>query len=134
MNSVYKGGGKGGSLTPPQGNAPTDRASAIKFLNRQSFQMSTGSEDTDDPDDDDLIPLRYLLDPIVIGYLQVADIHDWKHGGPRPNLAFHPSTRYTCAREAPAVTSALAPVPAHAPARAHLHVPNLILPTGAARG
>ena len=90
--------------------------------------MSTGSEDTDDPDDDDLIPLRYLLDPIVIGYLQVADIHDWKHGGPRPNLAFHPSTRYTCVGEAHAVTSAPARAHLHVPAciRAHVHVPACI--------
>ena len=83
---------------------------------------STESVDTDDPDN--LIPLRYLLDPTVIGYLQVADIHDWKWGGPRPNLAFHPNARYTCAVETPAVTPALAPAPAYAPARAHLHVPR----------
>ena len=52
--------------------------------------MSSSESD----DSDDLIPLSYLRDPTVIGYLQVADIHDWKTGGPRPNLTFHPSTRY----------------------------------------
>ena len=38
--------------------------------------------------------IGYLQDPTVIGYLQVADTHCWRYGVPRPNLTFHPTTRY----------------------------------------
>ena len=38
--------------------------------------------------------ISYLQDPTVIGYLQVADTHCWRYGVPRPNLTFHPTTRY----------------------------------------
>ena len=51
-------------------------------------------------DQDEMVPMnrlsiiRHLQDPAVIGYLQVADTHCWRYGVPRPNLTFHPTTRY----------------------------------------
>ena len=39
--------------------------------------------------------IRHLQDPAVVVYLQVADTHCWRTGVPRPDLTFHPTTRYT---------------------------------------
>ena len=54
----------------------------------------------DSSDQDEMLPMnrlsviRHLQDPAVVVYLQVADTHCWRTGVPRPNLTFHPTTRY----------------------------------------